>query len=201
MKLNAQAQEATADETQAQEAGERNNQQAKQGGSLNGEPATLEEAQGLIANLRSAISDLRKENAGRRKAEQEAQAQAQADEEKRLQEQQQWQQLAEQRATRIGELEPKAQAYDALSQEITSGLEAEIAAWPEEIKALRPANADAAGLMNWAKAARPVAQKLIAPGHQPPAVGQTPTPKAAGGSSAEERRRQQQAAERVRSTF
>lgn len=162
-----------------------------------GEPADVAS---LPAWAQREIAELRRENAQRRTAERTAAQQAQQAEEQRLQQSQQWQQLAEQRGTRITELEQISTRYEALSQEIVTALEAEITAWPEEVRALRPADADAAGLMRWARSARPLIQKLTTTAPAP-APGHNATPRPAGTSSADQRQQAQQALAKTRATF
>lgn len=146
------------------------------------------------------ITELRRENAQRRTTERQQAQQAQQAEEQRLQQSQQWQQLAEQRGTRITELERTAGAYDTLSQEITTALEAEIANWPEEVRVMRPAGSDAAELMRWTRSARPLIQRLTTTATAP-APGHTSAPRPAGTSSANQREQAQQALAKTRATF
>lgn len=154
----------------------------------------------LPAWAQTLIGELRRENAQRRTTERQQAQQAQQAEEQRLQQREQWQQLAEQRGTRITELEQTAAAYDALSQEITTALEAEIANWPEEVRAMRPAGSDAAALMAWTRTARPLIQKLTTTAPAP-APGHTSAPRPAGTSSATQREQAQQALAKTRATF
>lgn len=161
--------------------------------------AKADDVQSLPEWAQRLIKDLNKENAGRRKAADEAAAKVKADDEAKLAESQQWQKLAEQRKQELDALTAVSDRYTALSTEITTALEAEIAAWPEEIKTLRPADADAATLLIWVKGARPLAAKLAAP--TTPAPGQSPAPKPAGNGLVADAARQKAALQQVRTKF
>ncbi len=161
-------------------------------------------AAGDLASLpewaQQAIKELRREQAQRRTQAKEAETAARQAEEKRLAESQQWQALAEQRATEISGLKPVAERYEALSSEITAALEAEIKTWPAEVTALRPPDADAVALMTWAKTARPLAAKLANAG-KPAAPGQGQPPPPAGQSDRAASERAKVAAAQVRNRF
>ena len=193
---NDPAQAATNPEAQAA-AGSNNpapQQQADTQAPAAGELSSLPEWAQLV------IKDLRKEQAARRKQAQEQADAAKAAEEQQLAARQEWQKLAESRAAKLAELEPTAERYAALSGEITAQIDAEIKAWPAEVQALRPADADAVTLMAWAKTARPLAQKLTQAG-TPPAPGQGQPPKPAGQTDRQDAERQKAALAQARSRF
>ncbi len=153
-------------------------------------PATVES---LPAFAQKMIKELRDENKKRREALDEAKRKAEED---KLAETQQWQTLAEKRAAELSEAQAKIAALDAVSARVMSSAEAEIEKWPAEIKALRPAEANAAALLDWIDTARPLVAKLTAP---PPAPGAGPTPKpsSAGNLSADLRQRAQATIQRT----
>ena len=106
-------------------------------------------------------------------------------EEERLAKEKQWEDLAEQRKTRIAELEP---AHAALSERttkleamISAQLEAEIKEWPDEVKALDPGkDADLLVRLDWLNRSRALAEKLS--GQPPiPGNGRRPAPVAQAG--------------------
>jgi len=151
-----------------------------------GAPGRVEElpewAQGLV-------KELRKENAARRKAEEEATKAAQAAQEADLAQRQEWQTLAEKRKAELEALQPKAAAYEALAAELSAEVRAEIAKWPAEVRGMAPdEGADLAALRAWAKKARPLAEQLAA---KPATPGNGPAPRPAAGTQAEEAARAQ----------
>ena len=79
---------------------------------------------------RKLIADLRAENAAHRRAKQESEAAAKTAEDKRLEAEKQFEQLAQQRAARIAELEPIASRYESLAAKLTADMEREIAKLP-----------------------------------------------------------------------
>ena len=63
---------------------------------------------------------------------------------------------------------------------ITEQINAEIAEWPDEVKAMAPTGeTDPLTMLEWVKTARPLATKL---GGLPPIPGNEPRPKQAGGN-------------------
>ena len=153
-------------------------------------PATVES---LPAFAQKIIKDLRDENKKRREALDEAKRKAEED---KLAEAQQWQTLAEKRAAELSEAQAKITALDAVTARVIASAEAEIDKWPAEVKALRPAEASAAALLDWIDQARPLAAKLTAP---PPAPGAGPTPKpsTAGNLASDLRQRAQATIQRT----
>lgn len=112
-------------------------------------------------------------------------------EEERLAKQQEWQQLADQRQAKLSELQPKAELADTLSQQLRAQIDAEIAKWPEEVTAMKPADdAPITAWMDWAGKARAVVAKLTE--EKQPAGGNRRGPKPTGSG--------QRDAERVRET-
>jgi len=126
------------------------------------------------------VSDLRQENANRRKREQEAKVKADED---KLAAERKWQELAEQRGQEIAALKTTAERYTVLSGQLRTQVEAEIAQWPDEVKGLKPAGDDVEAIVEWVEKARPIVSKLKA---APPAPGQgaAPRPSAQGRPSA-----------------
>ncbi len=80
---------------------------------------------------------------------------------------------------RLDELEPSAALAGRLTELITEQINAEIAEWPDEVKAMAPTGeTDPLTMLEWVKTARPLATKL---GGLPPIPGNEPRPKQAGG--------------------
>ena len=131
-------------------------------------PATVDT---LPAWAQKEIKDLRDENKRRRQALDDAKRKAEED---KLAEAQQWQTLAEKRAAELSAAQERITALDAVTARVIASAEAEIEKWPAEIKALRPADASAAALLDWIDQAKPLVAKLTAP---PPAPGTGPTPR------------------------
>jgi hypothetical protein len=139
-----------------------------------------------VDELKKIVEDLRKEQASNRnklKAQETAQAKA---EEERLKKQGEFQTLAEQRETRVKELEPQVTALtterDELAGILTAQLEAEIKDWPAEIKAMDPGKE--AGLKArsaWRDKAKIAVEKFVGTG-APARPGNRPNPPASGGN-------------------
>ena len=120
---------------------------------------------------RKKIADLARENQAQRAAKATAEAEARRAQEAKLEQERQFEQLANQRAARVAELEPIAERYNALAAKLTADLEAQIEKLPAEIKQMKPANADLDDLIDWAEKARQLAAKMQAaasPGHGAP---------------------------------
>lgn len=127
------------------------------------------------------IKDLRREAAERRRATQAAEEAAKKAADQKLADDQKWKELADQREAEIASLKTSAEKYAALAATVTAAMEAEIAAWPEEIKALKPAGADVDQLAAWMQQARPIVVKLQGAQQAPaPRPGAAPAPKPAG---------------------
>lgn len=159
-------------------------------------PATTEppaDVESLPAFAQKIIKDLRDENKKRRQALDDAKRKAEED---KLAADAQWQTLAEKRAAELSEAQARIAALDAVTARVISSAEAEIEKWPAEIKALKPADAPAAALLDWIDQARPLVAKLTAP---PPAPGAGPTPKPsnAGNLTADLRQRAQATIQRT----
>lgn len=142
----------------------------------------------------SMVAELRRENAGHRTKAKEAETAAAAAEEQRLASQQQWQELAESRQARLAELEPKSALADALTERIAARINAEIAEWPEEVKALLPKDAPVLEYEAAVERARPLVAKLTP--QTPPAAGNGPRPAPTGTAGQVTQQRQARAAER-----
>lgn len=134
----------------------------------------------LPAEAQTMIAELRRENAAHRRAKADAEKAAQAADERRLAEEKRFQELAEQRANRIAELEPIADRYAALAAKLSADLEKEIAKLPAELREMRPSGADLDSLIEWTEKARTLATKMQAA----QATGAGPLPKPAGNPQA-----------------
>ena len=90
-----------------------------------------EQVESLPEWARALIGDLRRENAGHRKAKNEAEKAAQAADEKRLAEEKRWQELAEKRQTELQQIQDELQRLEraALQREVAqaAGLPPELA--------------------------------------------------------------------------
>jgi len=102
---------------------------------------------------------------------------------KALADQQQYQTLADQRKAEIDALAPKAQLADELATRVAAQLDAEVSAWPDEVKGMDPGG-DILVRLAWAEKARPLAAKL---GEKPPAPGVGVNPKPAGSAGTGQR--------------
>lgn len=73
-----------------------------------------------------------------------------------------WQKLAEERKTQLDALAPKAELADRLSEIVAKQLETEIAAWPESVRAIMPAeDSPLLDRLTWAERTRPLAKELM----------------------------------------
>lgn len=116
------------------------------------------------------LKALEDEQAKRQREQQEA-------DEKRLAEQQQWQKLYESRKADVEKLTPKAELADKLSALVLEQYAAEIKEWPEQVRAMAPAeDADVLVKLDWLKRAKPLAQELMGDKTPPPGNGRRPTP-------------------------
>lgn len=113
----------------------------------------------------------------RLKAMEQAQAKAQAEREeaerKAAEEQGKFRELYEGTTAQLSALKPKAELADKLAERFMKQLKAEVDAWPEEVKALLPAEpTDVIAFEDAVIRARPLAKKLTAP-----VGGNGPSPK------------------------
>lgn len=93
-------------------------------------------------------------------AEQRKAAEAKAAED-RLKEQAKWQELAEQRQGELDALRPKAQLADDLSTKLRTQIDAEIAKWPDSVKAVAPAaDAPITAWLDWVEKGRALVKEL-----------------------------------------
>ena len=102
----------------------------------NGQPQQKTTMDNLPSDIQDYIRDLRKESEANRKA---LEAKVKADQEKDQQEkikQGEWQKVAEERDTRVKELEPVQERYTALSGLLADQIKAQTKDWPKEIKDL-----------------------------------------------------------------
>ena len=87
---------------------------------------------------------------------------------------------AKARETELATLKPKATMADALSIKLRAQIDAEIAKWPEQVKAMAPAkDAPITDWLDWTEKARALVKELEA---KPPVPGNGRPPKAAGQS-------------------
>ncbi len=80
------------------------------------------------------IDELRRENAGHRKAKNAAEAATKAAEEKRLTEQQEWQKLAEARAADLAKLAPIAEQHEAITAAFNASLDNRLKQIPDDVR-------------------------------------------------------------------
>jgi len=114
-------------------------------------------------------------------AAEQAKAAAKAEEE-RLAHQAEWQKLYEGSKAKVGELTPKAELADKLTEMVTAQYAAEIATWPEQVKAMQPdAEADILTKLAWMSKAKPLAVELMADKTPTPGNGTRPKPAAPAG--------------------
>jgi hypothetical protein len=141
-----------------------------------------------------------------RKLEEDAAKKAKADseeEERRLAQQAEWQKLADQRKAKVEELMPQVELATKLAELVTEQYTAEIADWPEQVKAMAPSE-DASILtkLEWMRKAKPLATELLADKSPTPGNSRRPAPiSAANVAKAGDQQRtdwQKQAARRYR---
>jgi hypothetical protein len=95
---------------------------------------------------------------------------------KALADQQQYQTLADQRKAEIDALMPKAVLAEELVARVAAQLDAEVSAWPDEVRGMDPGG-DILARLAWAEKARPLAAKFA---EKPPAPGIGANPRPAG---------------------
>ncbi|MGP1664472.1 MAG: hypothetical protein ACTS5I_00865, partial [Rhodanobacter sp.] len=130
-------------------------------------------------------------------------ADQQVADEKRMAEQQEWQKLYESRKAKVDELTPKAELADKLTAMVTEQYAATIKDWPEQVKAMAPADeADILTKLAWMQKATPLATELLGDKTPQGGNGRRPQPVSpANQAKAVEEQRQQwsrQAAQRYR---
>lgn len=143
--------------------------------------------------LESIVVDLRKENAESRvklkkfedeqkQLEQERKKEAEAKEaekQQQLKEQGKWQEIAEQKDSRVQELEPVKERFTNLETLIAEQIESQIKDWPADAKLFDPGkDAPIEQRLEWMNKARKLAEKLQQKSAQP---GNSPNPKPAPG--------------------
>lgn len=130
------------------------------------------------------IKNLRKEAAERRKAASDAETAAKAAEEANLADQKRWQELAEKRREERDAFAPKVELADKLTELVTAQYAAEIKAWPEQVRAMAPADdASILAKLEWANKARALATELMADKTIAPGNGRRPQPVGAAGAN------------------
>lgn len=99
-------------------------------------------------------------------------------ERKAAEEKGEYKKLYEQATAKVGELTPKSQMLDKLSEMVSAQLKAEVDKWPEEVKALLPTEpTDVLAFYDAVNRARPLATKLTEADNKVPAGnGRGPKP-------------------------
>jgi septal ring factor EnvC (AmiA/AmiB activator) len=100
-----------------------------------------------------------------------------------------WERLASEREQELHKLKPQAEQAKTLAKLLNAHIDGQIAAWPDELKALDPGPSDLERRQAWAQAAAGIAAKLA---QQPPAphtdAGAGNRPQPAGGAGADPNR-------------
>ncbi len=109
----------------------------------------VEDISSLPVWAQNLIGELRRENAGHRKAKSEAERMAQQAQEAAAKEQSYWKDLAEQ-------YEPKAKRAEALEKYIAETLEAKLKNVPERLKGVIPAFDDPLRTLQWVQNAEAI---------------------------------------------
>lgn len=115
----------------------------------------------LPQDVQDYIKDLREEaKKANKRSEAEARAKKQA-EEQRLKEQGEYKKLAEQHEARVKELEPIAERYTLLSEQVVNQIKKNTKDWPTEVKAFYPGDdATVEQLNDWYTRSLPLIDKL-----------------------------------------
>lgn len=154
------------------------------------QPGAAGKVEDLPEWAQDVIKGLRHENADHRTKAKQAEAEARQAEEKRLADSQEWRTLAEQRKAELDKAAPLVEHYAELDKRLKAGLQAEVAKWPEEVKAVAPGeDADVLAWLDWVEKFRPLAAKLSTPTSAPPAPGNGPAPKPQPSTQEEQRAR------------
>lgn len=141
-----------------------NDQGAKPTAKVSRETYSEQDLDGLPDWARSEIKHLKGEARERRLKAKEQDDAAKQQREDALVEQQKFQQLADERATEIGKLKPKADQFDELSVLFETQYTAEVKDWPKELLEMAPANdAPITQRLAWLEKAKPMARKLMTP--------------------------------------
>ena len=131
-----------------------------------------------IEALKQKIAELERDNKKYRNERKQQDAAIQAAEQVRLAEQGQFKQLAEQHEARVKELEPLAQSYAALADQLGKQVEGQMKDWPAEVKAFYPgSDAPIEQRLAWLEKSRALVEKLQQARSTP---GNAPNPKPAG---------------------
>lgn len=121
---------------------------------------SAEDVKSLPEWAQKLVRDLRKENGDHRTAKADAAAAAAAAEEKRLADEKQWQTLAEKRGAEIETLKAQAAEGQTLKAQMLAAVKAEVEKWPEDVRALLPAEEDAVAYLAAVEKARGLVRKL-----------------------------------------
>lgn len=120
----------------------------------------------------------------KRRAEKKAADDKRAADEKALADNAQWQTLAEQRAQELATAKAQADLVEGYAKRLNALVEAEIATWPDEVKALDPGAKQVDARLDWLERSRPLAKKLAslpkAPATEAGTGSTTPPPAPAG---------------------
>jgi hypothetical protein len=95
-----------------------------------------------------------------RRADQKAAADKRAAEEKALADNAEWKTLADQRAAELETTKAQAAAAAAYAKRLNAMADAEIADWPDEVKALDPGKDAIEQRLDWLEKSRPLAKRL-----------------------------------------
>lgn len=112
-----------------------------------------------------------------RKAQTKAAAEKKAAEEKALADNAEWKTLADQRAAELAQTKEQAALVEGYAKRLNALVDAEIAAWPEEVKKLDPGPKAVDARLDWLEKSRDLAKRLAA-------LPKAPTTEAGLGSGA-----------------
>jgi hypothetical protein len=97
-----------------------------------------------------------------RRTEQKAAADRKAAEDKALADNAEWKTLAEQRASELETAKAQAALVEGYAKRLNALVDAEIAAWPDEVKALDPGAKAVDARLDWLEKSRALARRLAA---------------------------------------
>jgi hypothetical protein len=97
-----------------------------------------------------------------RRAEQKAAADRKAAEDKALADNAEWKTLADQRGAELEQLKGQAALVEGYAKRLNALVDAEIAAWPDEVKSLDPGAKAVDARLDWLEKSRALAKRLAA---------------------------------------
>jgi hypothetical protein len=97
-----------------------------------------------------------------RRADQKAAADKRAADEKALADNAEWKTLADQRGAELETAKAQAALVEGYAKRLNSLVDAEIATWPDEVKALDPGAKAVDARLDWLEKSRPLAKRLAA---------------------------------------